>query len=174
MVSDDHRIPESTNDTNQRHARDGGGTRGFWNRWMRDSICGWFSLVGVILLVGFTGALIGEINLRMDCTEITDGTVAQMIRVEDEDSVTWKPVFRYDVDGRIYEQESSVSSSPPRYKVGQAIIIRYDPADPNRYVADGDYISLIALGAVVIMCLGFTAVLPVAMIISKRRQSNET
>lgn len=178
MVSDDYKNPESTSDTNQRHARDGGGIRGFWNQLKQHAISAWFSFVGVILLVAVGGNLIGEITLRMDCTEITDGVVTQMIRIEDEDDdedsgPTWAPVFRYGVDGRIYEQQSSTSSYPPKYKVGQAVTIRYDPADPKRYVADGDHTALVLYGALTVLFLGFTAALPVAMITSKRQQSDE-
>ena len=171
-------MPESTSDTSQRRVRDGGSIRGFWNQLRRHPISVWFSLIGAILLVVFAEALIGEIALRMDCTEITDGVVTQMIRVESKDedsnSITWAPVFRYGVDGRIYEQQSSTSSSPPQYKVGQAVTIRYDPADPNRYVVDGDHSALVLYGALTVAFLGFMAALPVAMITSKRRQSNET
>ncbi|MBT1166882.1 DUF3592 domain-containing protein [Bifidobacterium simiarum] len=152
----------------------GGDDRGFWARWSWAIICGWFSVIGAILLMASAGTLVGELRLRADCTEITDGIVTQMILNpadpdEEDSSDTWTPVFRYGVDGRSYEQRASVASSPPRYEVGQAVTVRYDPADPSRYVVEGDNAALILYTAITVMCLGFTAVLPVALAVRRRR-----
>ena len=168
MSSDANGIPESSYSTDQQSVRGTGNDRSFWSRWSWVFFCGLFTIVGVIFLVPSAGALINEITLREDCTEITDGTVIQMILnpadlSDDDSSDTWTPVFRYEASGRIYEQRHSVSSSPPRCKVGEAVTIRYDPNDPNRYVVKGDYSPLILYGAITIMCLGFTTVLPVAI-----------
>ncbi|KAB7788490.1 DUF3592 domain-containing protein [Bifidobacterium cebidarum] len=142
------------------------------NRWSGVFICGFFSLVGAILLVPTLLSLISEVQLRRDCTEPTDGIVTQLIlnpadESDDDSSDTWTPVFRYIVNGQSYEKRSSISTSPPRYKVGQAITILYDPADPNRYIAKGDNSALILYSFATIMCIGFTAVLPVAVAIHK-------
>ena len=175
MTSDANGIPESSYDTDQQPAQNTSNDRSFRSRWSWVLICGLFSIVGAILLVPSGGALINEITLRRDCTEITDGTVTQMILnpadISDEDSTdTWTPVFQYRVSGRIYEHRHSVSSSPPQYKVGEAVTIRYDLNDPNRYVVKGDYAPLILYGALTIMCLGFTAVLPVAAAVVIKRK----
>lgn len=121
------------------------------------------------------GSLINEITLQRDCTEFTDGTVVQMIfnpadPSEEDSSDIWTPVFRYGVSERIYEQKSSVASSPPRYEVGEVVTIWYDPDDSNRYIVEGDHSALILYGVLTIMCLTFTAVLPVAIALALHRR----
>lgn len=66
---------------------------------------------------------------------------------------------------KIYAQRFSVSSSPPQYEVGQAVTIRYDPDDPNRYVVEGDYSPLILYGVITLMCLAFASVLPIVIVV---------
>ena len=143
MASDTHGISESSYGTSygndQQPVRDTGDDGSFWSRWSWVFFCGLFTLVGAILLVPSGGSLINEITLQRDCTEFTDGTVVQMIfnpadPSEEDSSDTWTPVFRYGVSERIYEQKSSVASSPPRYEVGEVVTIWYDPDDPNRYI----------------------------------------
>ena len=173
MASGANGIVESSYGTGRRFVGDTGDGRSFWSRWSWAFFCGLFSIVGAILLVPSAEALFGEITLQRECTEITDGTVAQMIfnpanSSDDDSSDSWTPVFRYGASGRIYEQRSSVASSPPQYEVGEAVTIRYDPDDPNRYVVEGDNSPLILSGAITIMCLGFTAVLPVAIAMKRR------
>lgn len=160
-------------DTDQQPDRNSGNNRSFWNRWLWAVFCGLFSIVGAISLIPSVGALVGEITLQRDCTEITDGTVTRMIfnpadPSDDDSSDTWTPVFRYGASGKLYEQRYSVASSDPRYEVGDAVTIRYDPGDPNRYVVEGDHAPLILYGAITIIFLGFTAVLPVAIAIKRR------
>ncbi|PLS30822.1 hypothetical protein Uis1B_1404 [Bifidobacterium margollesii] len=179
MASDIHGTPESpygiesSYGTDQRPIRNIGNNRGFWSRWSWAVFCGLFTIVGAALLVPSAGALISEINLLRDCTEITDGTVTQLIfnpadPSDDDSSDSWTPVFRYGASGKIYEQRYSVASSPPQYEEGEAVTIRYDPADPNRYVVEGNYSPLILYGVITIMCLAFASVLPVAIVIAVR------
>lgn len=171
MASDAHGSPESSYDfygTDRQPVRSTGNGQSFWSRWSWAFFCGLFTLVGAILLVPSAGSLINEITLRGDCTEFTDGTVIQMILnpadpSDDDSSDTWTPVFRYATAEGTYEQKYSVASSPPQYEVGEAVTILYDPADPNRYVVKGDSSPLILYGIMTIMCLAFTAVLPVAI-----------
>ena len=174
MASDTDGIPESSYDTDHQPVRNNGNDRSVWGRWSWALFCGLFSIVPVLLLIPSVGALTSEITLQRECTEITDGTVTQLIFNEDDSSGSWTPVFRYGVSGRIYEQRSSVASAPPRYGVGEAVTIRYDPDDPNRYMVKGDYSALILHGVITIMLLGFTAVpVTIAVVVRKRRRPAE-
>jgi hypothetical protein len=41
------------------------------------------------------------------------------------------PVVRYEVDGQSYELQSTVSSSPPAYSVGEKVTVLYHPDNPG-------------------------------------------
>ncbi|KFI92383.1 hypothetical protein BISA_0783 [Bifidobacterium saguini DSM 23967] len=177
MASDYHGTSAPTNTINHHDVSGRRGGHASKNGWSWAFICGFFSIIGAILLVTALLALISEVQLRRDCIEPTDGIVTQLIlnpadESDDDSSDTWTPVFRYIVDGQSYEQKSSIASSPPRYKIGQAVAILYDPADPSRYVVKGDNSALVLYGSATIMCIGFTAVLPVAVVIHKINNPN--
>lgn len=172
MASEQNGTSAPTNTINHRNAS-GGSTAGSKHDWSWALICGLFSLVGAIMLATIAlPSLIHEVQLHRDCTELTDGIVTQLVfnpadESDEDSSDTWTPVFRYSVNGQAYEQKASVASSPPRYKVGQAVTVLYDPADPSRYIVKGDNAAFVLWSLLVMMCLGFTAVLPVALMIHK-------
>ncbi|MBT1170451.1 DUF3592 domain-containing protein [Bifidobacterium sp. SO4] len=172
MASEQSGTPAPTNTVNHRDAS-GNSTAGSKKGWSWALICGLFSLVGAILLVASAApSLINEVQLRRDCTELTDGIVTQLVfnpadESDEDSSDTWTPVFRYSVNGHAYEQKSSIASSPPPYKVGQAVSVLYDPADPSRYIVKGDDAAFVLWSLLVMMCLAFTAVFPVALMIHK-------
>ncbi|MBW3091192.1 DUF3592 domain-containing protein [Bifidobacterium miconisargentati] len=172
MASEQSGTSAPTNTVNHRDAS-GSSTADSKRGWSWALICGLFSLVGAIMLVTIAlPSLVHEVQLQRDCTELTDGIVTQLVlnpadESDDDSSDTWTPVFRYSVNGQSYEQKSSVASSPPRYKVGQAVAVLYDPADPSRYIVKGDNAASVLWSLLVMMCLAFTAVFPVALMIHK-------
>ncbi|MBT1163589.1 DUF3592 domain-containing protein [Bifidobacterium felsineum] len=172
MASEHNGTSAPTNTINQNYAHGRHETRSSKSDKSWILFCGLFSVVGAIMLVVNITALVNEIQLRRDCTELTDGIVTQLVlnpadESDEDSSDTWTPVFRYSADGQTYEQKFSISSSPPQYKVGQAVTILYDPANPSRYVVKGDNSALLLHFLLMLMCICFTAVLPIAAVIHK-------
>ncbi|NMM97804.1 DUF3592 domain-containing protein [Bifidobacterium olomucense] len=172
MASDKHGTIASTNTPGHHDTYARNSARGSNNEWSWAVICGFFSVIGAIMLVVNIISLVDEVRLRADCTELTDGIVTQLVfnpadESDEDSSDTWTPVFRYSANGQTYEQKFSIATSPPRYKVGQAVAILYDPENPSRYVVKGDNTALALCAILLVMCTGFTAVLPIALLIRK-------
>jgi hypothetical protein len=60
--------------------------------------------------------------------ERVEGTVKDMAR---GNKGTQAPVVDYEVGGKAYTYRSSHYSSPPAFRVGEKVILLYDPADPS-------------------------------------------
>jgi hypothetical protein len=111
-----------------------------------------------------------RVRLVRDCITRTTGDVVRVERHEnvayepddDDDalttkrtSVSYRPIFLYDVDGVRIEKASATASGRCRFTQGQLVTVCYDPADPQRsYVvedkADGRFgIALMLFGAAV-------------------------
>jgi type II secretory pathway pseudopilin PulG len=94
-----------------------------------------FAIVGVVMLV--IAVVVFSRTRRFLATALSaQGTVIEMIERTRRDregrtSTVWAPRVQFSVSGQTIEFESKVGSSPPRYKEGQAIEVKYDPQDPN-------------------------------------------
>lgn len=82
-----------------------------------------------------------------------DGEVVDLLPVSSNDGVTYKPLVRYqDGQGQRHEFQSSVSSSPPAYDVGDHVAVLHDPhGDGSPRI--GSFMSLWG-GAVILGGLG--------------------
>ena len=87
----------------------------------------WIILIGVAVYVGR-----GSWELKQRGATVT-GTVVSMRKVDatDDAGVTYAPVISYDVQGHTYTYESSNSSDPPAYDIGEKVMLLYRPADPE-------------------------------------------
>ena len=62
----------------------------------------------------------------------TTATVASLIKIDSDDSYTFKPVFEFtDRNNSSYQFTSLVSSNPPMHKVGDRVKIVYNAKDPE-------------------------------------------
>lgn len=101
-------------------------------RWLPGGIM----LLGLLLLAGAGAAVHAELAFRRIAVE-TDGWIVRMVeRVSREDGrITrrYAPVFAFTLpDGRQIEIESATATDPPCCRSGDAVRVRYDPADPHR------------------------------------------
>lgn len=110
-----------------------------------------FLAVGVLALVG------GKLQQRR-CRASAEGIVSA-IHTEVQQNrgkrkiTVYIPEFRFETDGKTYTMKSTFSSMRPQFKEGQAVTIRFDPADPTyAYVADDPNNS--SQGGVLCVCLG--------------------
>jgi len=98
-------------------------------------------LLGLLLIIGAGAAIHAEFAFRRIAVE-TDGRIVRMVeRVSREDGrITrrYAPVFAFALpDGRRIEIESATASDPPCCRTGDAVRVRYDPADPLRAYMTG-------------------------------------
>jgi hypothetical protein len=65
--------------------------------------------------------------------QTTTGTVIRMEESHTTDGgcCVYSPVIEFDVSGQTFSFEGGNASDPPKYKVGEVVPIRYDPADPS-------------------------------------------
>lgn len=99
-----------------------------------------FFLVGLINIIRY-------IVRKNKCTASVTGTVIDIQRHVSNDSdggtsETLHPVFEYEVDGEFYTKVSSVGFSGCKYKIGQEVVVLYDPDNPEKYLIEGDKSTL--------------------------------
>lgn len=95
----------------------------------------WGMLILSIVLIYFAMKFYSKSKDLMRTGVKTTATVVQLIPVQGDDGVTYKPVFEY--TNRRQETiifRGEVSSSPPAYKVGEKVKIVYDPNSDDRKV----------------------------------------
>ncbi len=90
-------------------------------------------------------------KLESSCTMRTEGMVIRLDRQErtysekDDDgntrerkSVTYHPVFNYEVGGRKIEKTVAAGSGRPEFTEGQSVTVMYDPQNPEQYYVTED------------------------------------
>lgn len=107
-------------------------------------ICG-----SVFFIVGLVFLVIGIVLMRLDnkkralCSGEAKGVVVRIDSKQSTDSDGFKstvyaPVVSYTVNGKEYEERSSIYSSPCKFNEGDIAIIHYDPGDPSVMIIEGD------------------------------------
>ena len=92
-------------------------------------------IVGLVFLVigsvsAAVGIVIGQSNWSFASNALeTEGTVIRMVATGKRGTL---PIVRYEVDGKSFEFQSSVSSSPPRHAVGDKVTILYHADEPHK------------------------------------------
>ena len=67
------------------------------------------------------------------------GEVVSLVQNCDDDGCSYAPVVRFQTqDGRSISYESSYSSSPPAYDVGESVQVFYLPENPEKAVIKGE------------------------------------
>ena len=86
----------------------------------------------------------------------TQGEVTSLAQSCDEDGCTYSPVVRFKTQsGETVSFESSYSSSPPAYNVGESVEVIYSPENPEKAVIRGEgqvfRIIFMSVGGIVII-----------------------
>lgn len=90
----------------------------------------------------------------------TQGEVTGLIESCDDDGCTYKPVVRFQAqNGQTISFESTYSSSPPEYEIGESVTVIYSPETPEKAVIKGEgqvfrIIFMIVGGIVITIGLG--------------------
>lgn len=101
--------------------------------------CGWL-LVNLFIL-GFLcwGLYLVFVGYRVEANgETTEGHVA---RLERRDGGTYRAVIEFEVDGKTYSFNDSTSSNPPRFDLGETVVVLYDRSNPDLAQIDGRFPS---------------------------------
>ena len=81
---------------------------------------------------------------KKNCTSKAVGTVTDLVRstnYHDRNSHArgFHPVVQYTTDkGETLSVTSAVSTSPPKYRIGDTVHVKYDPNKPEKFYIDGD------------------------------------
>jgi Protein of unknown function (DUF3592) len=90
----------------------------------------WFIAAGIALVVAlgitaFTARFVSR-------SVVVAGTITGLIESSGDNGATFAPEYSFTTqEGRAYQGLSNSGSNPPKYSVGQAIRVRYDPAAPS-------------------------------------------
>lgn len=129
------------------------------NRKTLIGICLFLLLVGIGLLVW--GGYSFSIYLRRKETYVKTYAVVVDYYVKgdsydgyfDEDE-TYSPIIEYEAKGNIYRKRLDESSNPPKYLIGQTVLIRYNPKNPDMYILEFDmsFIWMEIIGLLFTVC----------------------
>lgn len=90
-----------------------------------------FAGIGLLLLVIGTYVYSREQAFITGATR-TEGRIVRMQESHDDDGTTYRPVFEFtDARGQTYTGVSRVGTSHPSRKIGDAVPVLYDPANPD-------------------------------------------
>jgi hypothetical protein len=95
------------------------------------------------------------------------GRVVRMVDSRSRNSTTYAPIVAFEADGRKFTFKDSVSSNPPSHRVGDAVEVLYDPADP----ADARIDRGVWNKGIPILLAAFGALLCAAGLLVLKRQS---
>ena len=122
-----------------------------------------FALAALIFLAVGYMALMGGIQQKKRCTATAPGTVSAIHLQEQARGRGKNPVSiftpEFTFEGQTHR--SSFSSLRKEFKEGQAVTVRYDPAEPGFFYVEGDPNASSQGG---IMCLIIGALLAIAAV----------
>ena len=84
-----------------------------------------------------------------------EGTVIRMDRQVRKSTFTYSPVVSYEINGRTFQLQSDVATSPPAYSVGEKVTVLYRAEQP----ADGQIKSFSEQWVLPLILSGFGTVL---------------
>ena len=105
--------------------------------------CGVWALIGIVFLTMGIVMYRNEKKLKENCTEMTYGTVTDIIRnvARDEKGSyndSFNPLFEYNIGELKYIKESSYGTPQPQYAIGQKVEVYYNPENPNEFYISGE------------------------------------
>ena len=115
------------------------------------------ALLALVCLAMGVMALIGGAQQKRRCSASAAGVVST-VHVEEQTKGNrrfnaYTPEFQFEYGGHTYTMRSHFTSMKREFKEGQAVTIRFDPADPAvAYVADDQNNS--APGGIMMICFG--------------------
>ena len=97
-----------------------------------------FGGIGVVFVIVAAWILVSTIQFR-GRAQSAEGVVVELVaRSGSKGGVTYAPVYEFtDRNGESHRVQSSSSSNPASYDVGERVTVRYEPAEPGDARIDG-------------------------------------
>lgn len=114
-------------------------------------------MLGVAAWYGYSSYIFSTNGIEVQ------GTVVRLAEVSDADGTSYSPVFRYVVDGQVYDYESVNASDPPTHSVGDVQALLVDPDDPSRARQNSFWelwLLPCILGPIALVMLFFSLIIP--------------
>jgi hypothetical protein len=100
-------------------------------------LCGTLGMGTLFLGGALISAHFTQKFLRTSLTAQGRVVALRPVRSGQHNSLTYAPVFRFDVPGTHFSTVvSNTSSSPPAFKVGEVVTVHYQPGHPEKAVID--------------------------------------
>jgi len=131
-----------------------------WQSFMRGPV--WVILFGLVFFGIGAGLTYRQFMIRQDAFEVP-GEVIRLNESCDDEGCTYSPVVRFTTqDGRQVTYNSTFSSSPPAYDIGEQVTMFYQPDDPQRATIKGEggvfrFIFAGVGGVIIVVGLAFFA-----------------
>jgi hypothetical protein len=91
--------------------------------------CGWLLINFFVLIFLCWGLYKVFVGFRAETNgETTEGHVS---RLEPRDGGTFQAVIEFEANGQTYSFNDDTSSYPPRFDLGETVMVRYDRSNPN-------------------------------------------
>lgn len=91
--------------------------------------CGWLLINLFVLIFLCWGLYKVFVGFRTETNgETTEGYVS---RLEPRDGGTFRAVIEFEANGQTYSFNDDTSSYPPRFDLGETVMVRYDRSNPN-------------------------------------------
>lgn len=105
-----------------------------------------FAAVGVLMLVVALGSCSHTRSFLARAAR-TEGTVIHLVPVFSNNGTTYRPIVRFEYQGRQVQFASSTSSNPPSYREGETVPVLYLESDLSSARIDS-FFSLYGLSAI--------------------------
>lgn len=90
--------------------------------------CGWVAINFFVMIFLCWAVYASFVGFRVETNgATTEGSVVG----QDHDQGTYSAIVEFEVDGKTYRFEDDSASNPPKYEIGEEVMVRYDVSNPN-------------------------------------------
>ncbi|MBR5372816.1 MAG: DUF3592 domain-containing protein [Oscillospiraceae bacterium] len=137
-----------------------------------------FAVVGAVFMIIGIVSMVQSAQMQKLCTAEASGTVVELkehrTKEKKRTRISYTPVVDYTYNGQNYRYVSSVSTNPPRYKVGERVTVMVNADEPSQCYIQGDSagtiicVIFILIGAAMFVAFGIVTF--VNVVLRKRRK----
>ena len=126
-------------------------------------------VLGLILMLGMTGGTVALgcwmlkdfVIKKKSCTSETEAEVTgykeETSNGEDGNRTSYFCKYQYSIDGKAYQDISTIGEGSPVFAIGSKITIRYNPNNHNQhYIVGSSFSVTMIIGGGFFICMGIT------------------